>query len=131
MATIGQIVAGLEAAIDNTGLRPLDTDREPVPPCFVVLAESGKPRTLGAVKETQEFRVRLLVSTTSNRTARDTLYSYLSPTGTTSIRAAIVANKQLGLSGVNAIYMGWEDRGPIEWSGVLYLGADVLITVEN
>lgn len=131
MATIGDIVDGLETAVATTGLSIHDSDREPVPPSFVVLPESGEPRTLGAVKETLEFRLRVLISAAMNRVARDALDGYLSPTGATSIRAAVTANKHLGLSGVNAVYMRWENYGYIEWSGVLYFGADVLVTVEN
>lgn len=131
MATVGQIVDGLETAIATTGLRTLDGTREPSPPAFIVLPESGRPRTLGAVKEHQEFRVRLFISDGLTRVARDALDGYLSPTGTTSIRAAIVANKHLGLSGLTAFYTGWENYGLIEWSGVVYFGADVLVTVEN
>lgn len=131
MATIGDITDGLEAAIATTGLRTLDSTREPSPPAFLVLPETGRPRTLGAVKEHQEFRVRLLFSDADMRAARDALDGYLSPTGTTSIRAAVTANKHLGLTGVNAFYTGWENYGLIEWSGVVYMGADVLITVEN
>lgn len=131
MATIGAITDGLETAIATTGLRALGADREPSPPGFVVLPESGVPRTLGAVKETHKFRVRVMLSEASNRVARDALDGYLSPTGATSIRAAVTANKQLGLTGVNAIYEGWENYDDINWSGVTYFGADVLITVEN
>lgn len=131
MATIGEIVDGLEAAIDDTGLRPWDGDGDFTPPAFIVQPESGAPRTLGAVKETQDFRVLVAVSTASTRIARDQLDAYLSPTGTLSIRAALTANKHLGLSGVVAVYRGWENYGLIEINGAVYLGAHVLVTVEN
>ena len=131
MATIGDIITALETAVASTGLRNLPLGADPSPPSFEVIPSSGQPRALGAVKETQEFRVRVFVSGSVTRVARDSLDAYLSPTGSSSVRQALITNKHLGLTGVTAVYRGWENYGLFDVNGSAFFGADVLITVEN
>ena len=135
MATISAIRDGLQtvgAAI--TGLRSLDTIRGEIsPPCLVAVPENAEPKTLVGTRDRLNFRLRLMVSSESERTAQDALDGYLSSTGDTSVRAKLQlpANANLGIAGVKAIWMGWENYGLAEWSGITYFGADVLIQVEN
>lgn len=135
MATISAVRDALQTRLDTIdGLRPVDT----IPagdtnlPAAVVIPDSGQARTLGPIRQTQEFRVVLLVSTGSSRSAQDLLDEYLSDTGTKSVRAAMVTNPQnLGLNGVKFVWRGWENYGERQNGDAVFFGADVLITVEN
>lgn len=134
MATISQVRDGLKTVIEAavSGLRVHDTVPSQVStPAAVVIPVSGAPRTLGQVRDTQNYRLQIVVSRGSERTAQDALDGYLSYSGSTSVRAALAGNSDLDLSGVRCWVAGWENYGEIFWNGVSYLGAEVLITVEN
>ena len=134
MATISAVRDGLKATIEAavSGLHVYDTIPDSVStPAAIVIPISGAPRTLGAVKDTQQYVLRLLVSRTAERAAQDALDGYLSYSGSSSIAAALKATSGLGVSGVRAFMTGWENYGEVAWNDVAYYGADVLITVEN
>lgn len=134
MATISAVRDALKATIEAavSGLRVHDTIPGSIhPPCALVIPERGAPRTLGAVKDTQEYRLRLYVGDESERTGQDALDAYLSYSGSSSIAAAIKATSGLGIAGVRAVVTGWENYGSVLVDEASYLSADVLITVEN
>lgn len=134
MATISQVRDALKSVIEAAvaDLQVYDTVPTQVNvPAAVVFPERGEPRTLGQVRDTQQYRLQVVVARGSDRTAQDALDGYLSYTGATSIRAALAATSGLGLSGVRAWVAGWENYGEVIWNDTSYLGADVLITVEN
>lgn len=134
MATISQVRDGLKTVIEAaiTGLHVYDTVPGQVStPAAVVIPERGAPRTLGQVRDTQQYRLQVVVNRGSERAAQDSLDAFLSYSGSSSIRAALAGNSDLDLSGVRCWVAGWENYGEVVWNGTSYLGADVLITVEN
>lgn len=134
MATISQVRDGLKTVIEAAvaDLQVYDTVPSGVNvPAAIVIPERGSPRTLGTSKEHQEYRLQIVVGRGSERTAQDALDSFLAYSGSSSIRAALAANSDLDLAGVRCWVAGWENYGEVIWNDTSYLGADVLITVEN
>lgn len=135
MASISQIRDGLQTVgTAITGLRAKDViDGDLAPPCLVVIPEAGEAKTVTGTRDRLNFRLRLMVSSESKRSAQDALDGYLSSSGDSSIRAKLQTSTHhnLGLAGVKAIWNGWDGYGLNEWSGVVYFGADVLIQIEN
>lgn len=131
MATISQVRDGLASVVDDvTGLHVYDTIVNAiVPPGAIIVPERSVPRTVTGTRDEQSYRVLLLLANESTRTAQDTLDGYLSSTGSSSIRAKLALSQNLGISGVKAMWNGWENYGRVEWDGAVYFGAEVLIQV--
>jgi hypothetical protein len=49
-------------------------------------------------------------------------------TGTTSIRSAVYGDKTLGGTVSDLKVTGWQNYGDVEWAGVVYFGAEMLVT---
>lgn len=141
MATISAIRDGLKTVLavsytqsngQDATLRMYDTVPDQIsPPCGIVIPERCVPRTVTGTRDEQNYRIQLVVGRVSERTAQDLLDGFLASSGTSSLRVALQATSNLGISGVKAIWDGWENYGAVDWGGVPYLGVDVLIRVEN
>lgn len=129
--TVSQVRDGIASVVDDvTGLHVYDTIPDSfVPPGAIIIPENSVPRTVTGTRDEQNYRVLLLLANEVTRVAQDTLDGYLSSTGDTSLRAKLASTSNLGIGGVKAIWMGWENYGRVQWDGAVYFGAEVLIQV--
>lgn len=139
MSTITQVLDGIAAAI-RTGLsgdvlagRTFSLSPDSInPPTVVVVPAPGDflfyDDTYGA---TDNFAVvvKVLNGTQDSNSSQALLLGYMAKTGSTSIRAAILANPTL--SGVCA-YMQIptaQNYGDVEWAGQQFLGFELPVAV--
>lgn len=131
MADIGDLREGLSGALDQVdGLRSSDLLLDQInPPVAMIQPEPFDFDAVLGSGEDPVFRITILVSRTSERGAQKKLDSFLAFTGPTSIKAALEQDKTL--SGVCADWYGLKlDRyGWFEVGSVIYLGAELVVTV--
>ena len=136
MAGIQEIRTALAAQIDaaGTGLRVSTYAQGSIsPPAAVILPSQGTFTDYDVSFEqgvaTYEMRVVLLVSEGSDRAGTELLDSFLEPTGALSIRAIIAADPKLGGVVHYAVAKSVQRYGMLEWAGLQYLAAEVLVEV--
>ena len=134
MAVLSDVRAALAAAVDNVpGLRATGSMAGEIsPPVAVVVPARGPFITYGETMEAgvadYELEVILLVSYADERSGQLLLDGYLSATGPNSVRAAVAADPSLGQVVDYAVVTVAQDYGLIDWAGVQYLGARLLVT---
>jgi len=74
-----------------------------------------------------ELIVKLLVGTAFSRTAQAQLLGFLARSGSTSIRAAIYGDRTLGGTISDLKVVGARGYGDVEWAGLPYYGAELVI----
>lgn len=97
--TIQQVVDALEAAVATiSDLEVYDyvPDDVAVPCAFVWPAASNFDMTIGRGGDRQFYTIRILVSRTSDREGQTKLFTYMNPSGSASVKAAIESDKTLG-----------------------------------
>ena len=102
------------------------------PPVAVVLPSSGDFVAYDTAmdgKDDYELVVKLIVSAAYSRSAQAELLGYLSRTGTNSILTAIYADPTLGSVVSDLSIAGARGYGDVEWAGVVYYGAELVVTV--
>ena len=72
--------------------------------------------------------LKVIVGAEFNRTAQAQLLAYMDRTGSTSIRAAVYGDRTLGSTVADVKVTGWQNYGDVEWAGVVYFGAEMLVT---
>lgn len=103
-----------------------------VTPCVICLPGPGDFVTYDVTfdgKDDFEVVVKILVGTEITRTAQTELLGYLDRSGSTSIRAAIYGDRTLGGTVSDLKVESARGYNDIEWAGVPYLGAELLVTV--
>lgn len=130
MATIGEIRAALAARLATIpDLNAHDFVPSTLnPPAAVVFGpEIDYDSTMARGSDDYRFHVILLVASASDRSAQELLDSYLAPSGTTSVKAAVDGD----LGGVVDFARVKEVReyGPQEVNSMSYFGAAVLVEV--
>ena len=135
-AGLAEIRAALAAQIEaaGTGLRVSTYAQGSIsPPAAVVLPAQGTFIDYDVTFEpgvaNYVMRVVLLVSEGSDRAATELLDSYLEPASPVSIRAIIEADPTLGgvVDWANA--KAAQRYGMLEWAGLQYLAAEVLVEI--
>lgn len=76
-----------------------------------------------------QFSVLLLVSVAQGAGASDVLDPYLDPSGADSVHAAVHADPDLGGVASSAAVTSVANAGLVEYGGVQYLGAELLVSV--
>lgn len=133
MATISQIRTGLSTRLATiTGLRSGPTIPDNVNPPFAIVAPSSVDyhRAFNNALSTFNFTVTLVVGRVSERTAQNSLDAYCSPSGTSSIRVAIEADKTLGGVVFDTIVTGMRNYGSVTIGENTYLAAEFDIAVQ-
>ena len=135
MASMAAVRAALAAQIaaNVAGLRATGLMTGQVsPPMAVVVPARG---TFLSYTETLEpgvadipLEVVLLVSYADERAAQNALDGYLSATGALSVPAAILKDPTLGGAVDFCVPESADSYGLIDWAGVSYLSARVLVT---
>jgi hypothetical protein len=131
MATVQQIRTGIKTRLDTIdGLRAQAswTDSVNSPAAIVVRRSTEFDTSFDAESDDYGFAVTVLIKL-SNQRAQETLDAYLAGSGASSIRAAINGDPTLGgvVDFARAASVG-RDR-IVEWAGIKYLAADVVIEV--
>lgn len=133
MATISQIRSGLSTRLATiTGLRSGPTIPDNVNPPFAIVAPSSVDyhRAFNNALSTYNFTVTLVVGRVSERTAQNSLDAYCSPSGASSIRVAIEADKTLGGVVFDTIVTGMRNYGSVTIGENTYLAAEFDIAVQ-
>lgn len=135
MAALATIRDGLKTRLETiTGVRPYDTvpDKPEVPCAIVVPAPDGVVdyhTTMNDGLVTWRFDIIVLVSRTSDRGGQDKLDGYINPSGSTSIKAAIEADRTLAAAVYDAHVTGVSEYGSFEFNAIEYFGARFAVTV--
>jgi len=133
VATISQIRSGLSTRLATiTGLRSGPTIPDNVNPPFAIVAPSSVDyhRAFNNALSTYNFTVTLVVGRVSERTAQNSLDVYCSPTGNSSIRVAIEADKTLDGVVFDTIVTGMRNYGSVTIGENTYLAAEFDIAVQ-
>ena len=75
-----------------------------------------------------ELMLKVVVGAEFSRPAQTQLLGYMDRTGSTSIRTAVYGDRTLGGTVSDLKVNGWQNYGDIEWAGVVYFGAEMLVT---
>src|SRR5690242_10970978 len=106
MATLAAIRDAIKTTLEANvaGLTVYDTvpDAANLPAACVVPDTADFEVAMGRGVDTWEFDLYVLVSTADMDIGQDSLDDFVTGAGSKSIRAAVFANRTLGLSGVNA-----------------------------
>lgn len=131
MATVAQVCTALKAKVDGiSGITVYDTAPESVvAPAAIIVPGPLIEHTINRRNVTREYRIILLVAKTAEAAQQKTLFGYLDNFGTSSVRAAIEADKSLGLTGVEAAHKGDEGLTETTWGNVDYFGATITVHV--
>lgn len=141
--SLATVRAGLATRLDTVpGMRVVAHDAEKItPPAAVVPPPEtiAYGRSMGSPGLSQyEFRVRVYFSKADAKAAQDKLCDALEPSGAASVKAAIEGDRQQGVGcfftgGVPAasdvFVSAAENAGVYEVGGVLYVGAELVVTV--
>jgi hypothetical protein len=129
--TVDQIQSAIKTRLEAAGLRAYATEPDkPNFPCvYPRLVDWTFDNTMGYSSTTWHFDLWVLVGLEPgfNR-AQTWLNPYLSPTGSSSIKAAIDADATLGIA-VQAHVTGGGAYGRVDIAGITALGASVRLEV--
>lgn len=133
MASLTDMRTALRDKIDDvTGLRAYATlPDEPLTPCAIVRPVSAEFHESFDDDTTLRFEVIVLAHPLQDGAARgqEKLDAYLTRTGSTSIKAAIEADRTLGGKVEDTTVTGWTEYGSLIYNDVEYVGAKLLVTV--
>ena len=104
----------------------------PNPPCAIVMPSEGEFVNYDVSFDGQddfELVVKLLVGTQVSRTAQSQLLGYLAKTGSTSVRTAIYGDRTLGGVVSDVRVEGARSYGDVDYAGVVFFGAEIVVTV--
>ena len=104
----------------------------PMTPCAIVLPAPEDFLDFDVTFDGRDdFRlvVKALVGAQFDRTGQTRLLGYMSRSGSTSIRAAVYGDATLGGVVSDCKVAGWRGYGDIEWAGVVYFGAEMVVEV--
>lgn len=134
MATVQEIRDGIETRLATiAGLRCADHVPEHVAPPIAVIAYQGTDFHVasGNGLTIQRFFVDLLVGRQDSRTSQAAVHEYVENTGTKSVRAAIEADRTLGLTNTDAVVDSVDMAGFEEVAGTTWLGVRFSIRVHT
>lgn len=104
----------------------------PKPPAAIVLPSNGDFVDYDVTFDGQddfELVVKILVGAADDRSGQAALLAYLSRSGSTSIRAAIYGDSTLGGTVSDLKVIGARNFGDVEWAGLIYFGAELVVQV--
>lgn len=133
MASITAIRAGLATRLGSiTGLRSGPTIPDNVNPPYAIISPSSVDyhRAFNNALSTYNFNVMVVVGRVSERTSQNSLDAYCSPTGSSSIRVAIEADRTLGGVVFDTIVTGMRNYGSVTIGETNYLAAEFDIAVQ-
>jgi hypothetical protein len=135
MAGLGAIRDGVKATLEAnvTGLRVYDTvpDITVLPALLVLPGDTDFVKTFGRGSDTYQFELFVMCSRVVPRVAQDSLDAFVTGAGSQSIRAAIFANRDLGLSdGTEGFITGMSKYGgSFQGASIDHIGAALRLVV--
>lgn len=133
MASITAIRTGLATRLATiTGLRTGATIPDNVNPPYAIVSPNSVDyhKAFNNALSTYNFTITLVVDRVSERTAQNNLDAYCSPTGTSSIRAAIESDKTLGGVVYDTMVTGMRNYGSVTIGETNYLAAEFDVAVQ-
>jgi hypothetical protein len=133
VASITDIRSGLATRLATiTGLRTGATIPDNVNPPYAIISPNSVQyhRAFNNALSTYNFTVMVVVGRVSERTSQNSLDAYCSPSGSSSIRVAIEADKTLGGVVFDTIVTGMRNYGSISIADNTYLAAEFDIAVQ-
>ena len=140
MSSLGDVITALATRI-KTGMgsdvlsgRTFDYAVDSVnTPCAIVLPDPGGDfvsfdTTMDGADDFALI-VKVLISSAISRTGQDQLLGYMDRSGATSIRTAIYGDKTLGGVVADLMVVGARNYGDVEYAGIQYFGAELMVTV--
>lgn len=114
-----------------SGLRTSATvPDDPKPPVAIVLPPTiSYDTSMGRGLDTYEFSILVMVGRLSERTAQASLDAYANPSGATSIKTAIEADRTLGGAAQSCRVTDMRNVGPMSIAENTYLTAEFVVTV--
>ncbi|MGE5830145.1 MAG: hypothetical protein ACM30G_17555 [Micromonosporaceae bacterium] len=104
----------------------------PNPPCLIVLPAPEDFLDYDVTFDGRDdFRLvlKILMGSADARTGQAALLGYLDRTGATSVRAAVYTDPTLGGTASDCKVTGARGYGDVEWAGVPYYGAELVVEV--
>ena len=139
MSNIADVVEGCAATIRSGMGSDILAGRtyafgvdSPNPPALIVLPAPEDFLDFDVTFDGQDdFRLvlKILMSATDARTGQAALLGYLSRSGATSVRAAVYTDPTLGGTVNDCKVTGARGYGDVEWAGVVYYGAELVVEV--
>ena len=137
MSDIADVLAGLATTVkNNMGSDPLAgrtfayAPDSMVTPWAVALPGGGDFLNYDVTFDGSDgfgLLLKVIVGTEITRTSQLQLLSYMDRTGSTSIRTAVYADKTLNSTVSDLKVVGWQNYNDVEWAGVQYLGAELVV----
>jgi hypothetical protein len=133
VATPAQCITGLETRLNTiTGINVTGyhADKVSVPAAAVGLPEEIEYHlTMASGFTRDEFVIRVYVTRATDRSAQADLAAYLAETGSKSVKAAVEADKTLGLADTDAVVTGARNIGVYTVGDTDYIGAEFVVQV--
>ena len=135
MSRIGDVRAALATAlgaIDGLRASAYEPDKVSPPQAIVGDLSIDYDQTFGSAADRchkLDITVRVYVPRATDRAGQDKLDGYVSPTGASSIKAALEADKTLGGVIDDLHVPGMSGYGFYEVGGVVYMGAEFTVSV--
>lgn len=132
MASVVALRDGLKTRLATiSGLRPYDTIPGTVnsPAAVVELESINYDSTMARGADDFQFVIRLVIGTAVDRVGQDKLDGYLAGSGSLSVKTAVEADQTLGGIAHIAVVTGVRQYGLIEYAGVTYVGAELVVEV--
>lgn len=130
LANISNIRAGLATRLATiSGLRvAAEQPDNPNPPIAVIIPDLTRyDDTFQRGMDTTTFRIILIVSRAAEKYAQRKLDTYVSTTGSTSIKAAIEGDRTLGGTVFDCRVTEMRNYGQISVGDVTYLGCEFIV----
>ena len=132
MTTIADLRTGLATRLGTiSGLRTAATvPDDPKPPVAIVMPPTiSYDTSMGRGLDTYEFSILVMVGRVSERTAQGSLDAYANPSGASSIKTAIEADRTLGGAAQTVRVTDMRNVGPMSIAENTYLTAEFVVTV--
>ena len=131
-ATLAQLRTNLQTRLATTGLTVFTEWPEGAglsPPCLIIgEVNRGEAEALGEALTSYDVKLTLILPATPLQAQQQALDTYLEATGSTSIPAAIAADRTLGDIGTCS-FEGFQDAGLVEINGYKFLGGLITLKV--
>lgn len=132
MSSVSQLRAGIATNLGTiSGLRTASTMPDnPNPPIAIVIPNNIDYHTAFAQgMQTYGFTVILIVGRVDERTAQNRLDSFVSSTGSNSVKLAIESDKTLGGAAFDCTVTEMRNYGQLSVGEVVYLSSEFTIVV--
>lgn len=132
MASITAIRSALATNLLTAGVRSGATIPDQINPPFAVIAPAGATyhKAFNNALTQYDFTITLIVGRASERAGQNTLDTYCSSSGSSSIRGAVESDKTLGGVAYDTVVTDMRNYGSIVIGETTYLAAEFNVAVQ-